>query len=117
MHIYDDICRCLRRITEVICQNPEFALFFDIYDLMQPHGFKSKHMTVDGNQDTAASIEQCTIGIQTELHPIPYAKDKNHIWNAWDLRRMAIQLANLDKCQTKSTQTKTQSTFGTQTNL
>lgn len=101
----------------MICRNPELALFFDMYDLLQPHGIKSNQVTFDHRQATDASIEQCSIGIQTDVHPIPYAKDKHHTWNVWDLRRMAIQLANLEKCATKSTQTACHSSFGTQTNL
>lgn len=108
--------RCLHSITEVICQNPELAVFFDMFDLLQPHGISSNQVTFDSSQSAAHSFEKCTsIGIQTDVHPIPYAKDTNHTWNVWDLRRMAIQLANLQKCTTKSTQTHCLSTFGTQT--
>lgn len=105
--------RCVERITEVICRNPELILFFDLYDLLQPHGISANQMFFDGSQSTVHSQEQCSVGVQTDVHPIPYAKDTNYTWNVWDLRRMAIQLANLDKCIT--TQTHCISTFGTQT--
>lgn len=49
---------------------------------------------------TSTSIE-----IQTELHPIPYNKQPNYTCSIWELRRRAIQLANLRASRTRSTQT------------
>lgn len=49
---------------------------------------------------TSKSIE-----IQTEMHPIPYNKQINYTYSIWDLRRRAIQLANIRASQTRSTQT------------
>lgn len=88
-----------------------------MYDfLMEQNGMKSKQNTYDYEQNIIDTLEQCSVGIQTDVHPMPFAKQKNYTWNAWDLRREAIKLANLQKSQTKSTQTKCQSSFGTQTN-
>lgn len=50
------------------------------------------------------SLEQET---QTELHPVPYFKDETYVWNLWDLRRKAIELANLRRKKTSSAQTLT----------
>jgi hypothetical protein len=43
--------------------------------------------------------------VQTELHPVPYNRDENYVWNLWDLRRKAIELANLRRKKTSSAQT------------
>lgn len=51
------------------------------------------------------SINSSTIDTQTELHPLLFNIDKNYVWNGWDLRRKAIQFANLRKCDTKASQT------------
>ncbi|XP_067006807.2 cilia- and flagella-associated protein 206 [Anabrus simplex] len=45
------------------------------------------------------------VEMQTELHPIPSHIDPNYSWNEWELKRRAIQLANISKCVTHSTQT------------
>lgn len=100
--------RYLDKITMVICQYPELALFFDMYDLLQHNfPFTKSHQT---NYDD--KLEQCSIGIQTDTHPIPYRKDKHYKWNLWDMRRETVQLANLQICRTKSTQTSTQNPIG-----
>lgn len=97
-----------------------------MYEWLKPHSVGTKAMKCiddDGDDDENAaehaedSCEQSSIGIQTDVHPIAYAKDTNYVWNVWDLRRMAIKLANIQKCTTKSTQTHLYSSFGTQTNL
>nr|CAD7406555.1 unnamed protein product [Timema poppensis] len=45
------------------------------------------------------------IEMQTELHPIPSYIDPNYTWNEWELKRKAIQLANICRSKTHSTQT------------
>lgn len=102
----------------MIQQNPELVIFFDMHDWLQPHRFSMEQLTrADGSgQHISESFEQCSIGIQTDTHPIPYAKDTNYVWNVWDLRRTAVKLANIQKCRTKATQTYRYSSFGSQTN-
>lgn len=104
----------------MIGQNGELVVFFDMYNWLKPHSISMEQFTrlgEDGHQHVCDSFEQqCSIGIQTDVHPIPYAKDTNYVWNLWDLRRMAVKLANIQKCKTKSTQTYCSSSFGTQTN-
>ncbi|XP_055325490.1 cilia- and flagella-associated protein 206 [Sitodiplosis mosellana] len=106
---------CVANINETICRNPELALFFDMYDLLEQNGIKPNQNTYNYDQNTMDRLEQCSVGIQTDVHPVPFAKDKNYAWNVWDMRREAIKLANLQNYQTKSTQTSCQSSFGTQT--
>lgn len=112
-------CRCLQSVHNVLGQNAELIVFFDMYDWLQPQGVAEKRFACidDGAQHAGDSFEQCSIGIQTDVHPIPYAKDANYAWNVWDLRRMAIKIGNIQKCTTKSTQTRCYSSFGAQTNL
>lgn len=109
--------RCLHGITELIYRNPELALFFEMYDLLERHGISSNQVAFGSDQNEANSLERCSIGVQTDVHPIPYSKSTNHTWNVWDLRRMAIKLADIEKCKTKSTQTLRHSSFGTQTHF
>lgn len=45
------------------------------------------------------------VEIQTELHPVPFEKDEKYVWNLWDLRRKAIELADLRRKKTTSAQT------------
>lgn len=55
-----------------------------------------------GQHDEACFVER---EIQTELHPIPFHKDETYVWNLWDLRRKAIELADLRRKKTSSAQT------------
>lgn len=119
IHKYDvsNVFRCLQNIHNVLGRNGELVVFFDMYNWLKPHSIiNMEHQLTcigEDGQHVRDTFEQCSIGIQTDVHPIPYAKDTNYVWNVWDLRRMAIKLANIQKCRTKSTQTY----FGTQTNL
>lgn len=105
----------MQRIIEVICQNAELALFFDMYDALEQNGINTNQGMAYSAESGEDTVDQCSVGVQTELHPMPYIKDKKYTWNMWDMRRMAIKLADLQKCATKSTQTINQSSFGTQT--
>lgn len=99
----------------MICENSELAIFFDKYDLIEQYGIKSNQNTYDHESNVTCDLhEQCSVGIQTEIHPIPYAMDTNHTWNLWDLRREAIELAKIQRCKTKSSQTYGSSSYGTQ---
>lgn len=110
------VFRCLQSIHRVIRQNPELVIFFDMHDWLQPHCISVEQLTGSSGQHISDSFEQHSIGIQTDIHPIPYAKDTNYVWNVWDLRRIAVKLANIQNCTTKSTQTHRYSSLGTQTN-
>ncbi|XP_044268139.1 cilia- and flagella-associated protein 206 [Tribolium madens] len=46
------------------------------------------------------------VEVQTETHPIKSNIDRNYFWNVWDLRRKAIEYANLTHSKTVSSQTK-----------
>ena len=93
--------------------------FFDIYkaiklmkscpidaDTLQQLDRISLASTVAGGgrrrRGEEVSMEQ---EVQTELHPLPFHKDETYVWNLWDLRRKAIELANLRRKKTSSSQT------------
>lgn len=74
--------------------NVQLILFFDIY-----HVVKLMKTNQSDNEELMERCESHIHGatstereIQTDLHPIPYHKDENYVWNLWDLRRKAIEL-------------------------
>lgn len=92
---------------------PELILFLDLYETVIVANIKPLSCENTNSITTAVSAE-----IQTETHPIEYAKEKKYFWNIWDLRRKAIKLADLRMLQTHSTQTNQsvyRQNFGTQT--
>jgi len=68
----------------------------DVDALMEGASNSAGHETFSVDQET-----------QTELHPVPFHKDETYVWNLWDLRRKAIELANLRRKKTASAQTLT----------
>ena len=44
-------------------------------------------------------------GIETPVHFVEKNIDPNYCWNEWELRKKAIQMANIRKTQTRSDQT------------
>lgn len=44
-------------------------------------------------------------GIDTPVHFVDKHIDPNYCWNEWELRKKAIQMANIRKTQTRSDQT------------
>ncbi|CAG13014.1 unnamed protein product, partial [Tetraodon nigroviridis] len=50
-------------------------------------------------------ITKCESGTQTDVHPVETNVVRTYEWNAWELRRKAIKLANLLTKATHSTQT------------
>lgn len=98
------------KVLQAACANPELILFLDIFEQVK-HG----EQEFAGKMFSTKTVRTNNTGMQTELHPIPYAKDKDYVWNIWDLRRRAIQLTNLKNCRTKSAQThETYSSFSIQ---
>lgn len=88
--------RFINKITELMLCNVQLILFFDIYNIIK----MTKKCQVDDN-DEADRRDVCHDGetstereIQTELHPIPFNKDKSYVWNLWDMRRKAILLVS-----------------------
>ena len=49
--------------------------------------------------------KRANVEVQTELHPVESNIDKNHTFSEWELKKRAVKIANLTKCQTKSQQT------------
>lgn len=77
-----------------------------LYLLLNIHGeakkYRDEYHRVERIEGSTQSRD---IDCQTCVHPIAANRNKDYCWNVWDLRRKAIQLANLRKCQTHSTQT------------
>lgn len=45
------------------------------------------------------------VEVQTELHPMESNISREYRWDLWDMYRDALRLANITKCQTKTSQT------------
>ncbi|XP_029705204.1 cilia- and flagella-associated protein 206-like isoform X1 [Takifugu rubripes] len=56
-------------------------------------------------EESSAPISKCESGTQTVLHPVATNIVRTYEWNAWELRKKAIRLANLLTKATQSTQT------------
>lgn len=95
-----NLYRCLEKIVAVLREMPQLIIFFDMYDEMKANVIRPYR--VENRQ--AASATSRSVEIQTETHPIPYNKDPNYTFSIWELRRQAIQLANLRASRTRSTQ-------------
>lgn len=107
--------RCLTKLIEVAKEKIQLIILLDLFD--EINEAKSKELSFTATEMTVATKSK-SIEVQTEIHPIPYYKDRNYSCNVWDLQRKAIQLANLKNYRTKSTQTKESCyrfEFGTQT--
>lgn len=77
-------------------ENFQLILFFDIYELVKLA--KSCQIDADvsiahsdGTKRGTSTTEQ---EVQTELHPVPFNKDDNYVWNLWDFRRKAVELVS-----------------------
>ena len=56
-------------------------------------------------EKAAEKRETTDRGIQTEIHPIKKHYDKDYTFSIWELKRRALQLSRITKCETKSLQT------------
>lgn len=101
--MFEDIPeKLMYKIIETARNRIELIRLLDIYDHMK--SFEVPIGSVcEGTTDLVKQTSEQEV--QTELHPIPYHKDERYMWNIWDIRRKAIQLANLRKCSTRSAQT------------
>uniref|UniRef100_A0A336LQX2 Cilia- and flagella-associated protein 206 n=1 Tax=Culicoides sonorensis TaxID=179676 RepID=A0A336LQX2_CULSO len=92
------------KIIEAAKNRIELIRLLDIYDHMKSFEVHHKGSISEG-VSTDLVKQTSEQEVQTELHPIPYYKDERYMWNIWDIRKKAIQLANLRKCSTRSAQT------------
>jgi hypothetical protein len=81
-----------------VLSNVQLILFFDIYNDIK----FAKSRRIDRDPSVAQSeAHHCGTSsssereVQTELHPVPFNKDENYVWNLWDFRRKAIELVSI----------------------
>ncbi|XP_063697168.1 cilia- and flagella-associated protein 206 [Culicoides brevitarsis] len=94
--------KLMYKIIETAKNRIELIRLLDIYDQMKSFEVCSSKVDEGSCELVKQTNDQ---EVQTELHPIPYHKDERYMWNIWDIRKKAIQLANLRKCATTSAQT------------
>ncbi|XP_066587430.1 cilia- and flagella-associated protein 206 isoform X2 [Prorops nasuta] len=78
----------------------EYIHLFQIYEDMEIIMFSERPMEDGPNPKIRHNQE-----VQTDTHILPPIIDQSYTWNAWELRRRALQLAAISKCATRSTQT------------
>uniref|UniRef100_A0A0V0J203 Cilia- and flagella-associated protein 206 n=2 Tax=Schistocephalus solidus TaxID=70667 RepID=A0A0V0J203_SCHSO len=87
-------------ISEVARRHPEL-----IYVLQLQNMFSSGSAYFKDRKAVAESKRMFDFGIQTEIHPIESYIDSSYHWNEWELRRRALQMANIRRRLTHSVQT------------
>lgn len=92
--------RYIFNVIEMARTNPGLYLLLNIHG--EAKKYRDEYHRVERIEGPTKS---CDIDCQTDVHPIVTNINKDYTWNVWNLRRKAIQLANLRKCQTHSTQT------------
>lgn len=60
------------------------------------------NQAVEGNLNNRLMLDK---GIETPTHFVEKNLDPNYYWNEWELRKKAIQMANIRKTQTRGDQT------------
>lgn len=88
-------------IIEQSRTNPELIVLLDIFD--EAKIYQAEFHRVESLQTVAKNTSE--IDVQTEFNALPSSISKDYYWNIWDIRRKAIQLANLRLCRTSSSQT------------
>uniref|UniRef100_T1IIW0 Cilia- and flagella-associated protein 206 n=1 Tax=Strigamia maritima TaxID=126957 RepID=T1IIW0_STRMM len=72
---------------------------------MQSQIYPPKKTEMKTEKTATLMVNTCESEIQTELHPIPRHINPNYEWNEWSMRRKGIELADLRKKTTHSSQT------------
>jgi hypothetical protein len=54
---------------------------------------------------TTKEVSQADAGTETPVHFIETNIDKTYEWNCWNMRKTAVQIANIRKMKTRSSQT------------
>ena len=60
------------------------------------------NQAVEGGIKNKLMVDKC---LETPLHFVEKNIDPNYCWNEWELRKKAIQMANIRKTQTRGDQT------------
>lgn len=90
----------LEGVLEKCRRNPEL-----IHLLRMEEHFKHLQLNLNQKQTKMSMKLLMDKGIETPLHFVEKNFDSNYCWNEWELRKKAIQMANIRKRKTKATQT------------
>ncbi|XP_075210141.1 cilia- and flagella-associated protein 206 [Lycorma delicatula] len=103
----------LNQLITMVRGKPELVVLLDMADAIERYAFMSELSPQMSKLTSKLNAET-----QTLLHPVESYIDPNYSWDVWELKRKAVQLANICKRKTHSTQTNKshmRNTFGTQT--
>ncbi|RVE71057.1 hypothetical protein OJAV_G00070760 [Oryzias javanicus] len=90
-------------VVEKAKRSPELIHLLNLHQQLSYLSLNSVVKTEE-NVRTKSSCK-CDSGTQTDIHPVEANIDKSYEWNEWELRRKALQLVNLRKKVTHSSQT------------
>lgn len=95
----------INKIHEMMLNNIHLILFFDIYDELKLSTKCHVVISADSKEEEITKVSTRDQEVQTDIHPIEHHIDENYHWNLWDYRKKAVELANLRRKLTSSTQT------------
>ena len=101
----DDPQKYITGVNDYVKQNPYLINLLNMTEEF-PNGnlanmFRDKDSVAYKYKSSKILID---MGIQTDIHPY-IENDPNYVWNEWDLKKKAIQLADIMKKKTVSSQT------------
>jgi hypothetical protein len=101
----DDPKKYIDGVLEYVKENPYLINLLNMTEEF-PNGnlanmFRDKESVAYKYKSSKILID---MGIQTDVHPY-IENDPNYVWNEWDLKKKAIQLADIMKKKTVSSQT------------
>ena len=100
-HFVENPNQYLEGVIEKCRRNPEL-----IHLLRMDENFKHLQLNqMNQKQGKVSTKLLMDKGIETPLHFVEKNFDSNYCWNEWELRKKAIQMANIRKRKTKATQT------------
>jgi hypothetical protein len=87
----------IAQVQRVCQENPALVNLLQLHDMFPKQALSAIA--------TAKEVSQADAGTETPLHFIESNIDKTYEWNCWTMRKKAVQIANIRKMKTRSSQT------------
>lgn len=92
----------IQGVMEQCRKNPELIHFLRMEESFKNVKLSLVAQAVESGIKNKLMLDK---GVDTPLHFVQKNIDPNYCWNEWELRKKAIQMANIRKTQTRSDQT------------